>query len=147
MSYRKLTLEQRVSKLERILKLEQDREYYNSYDDVKSIPTLVARSLDSDDEIYFLCEFPATLRNLKDLIINMLLDENYDDLDDLCKRNYIRWFDLLEDRWRFEYADEYCKRNDCDPELFGGEDAFLFIDDDKTAAPLDIIDVVEDHFG
>ena len=102
MSYRKLTLEQRVSKLERILKLEQDREYYNSYDDVQSIPTLVARSLDSDDEIYFLCEFPATLRNLKDLLINMLLDENYDDLDDLCKRNYIRWFDLLEDRWRFE---------------------------------------------
>ena len=100
MSYRKLTLEQRVSKLERILKLERDREYYN-----------------------------------------------YDDLDDLCKRNYIRWFDLLEDRWRFEYADEYCKRNDCDPELFGGEDTFLFIDDDKTAAPLDIIDVVEDHFG
>ena len=107
----------------------------------------MARSLDSDDEIYFLCEFPATLRNLKDLLINMLLDENYDDLDDLCKRNYIRWFDLLEDRWRFEYADEYCKRNDCDPELFGGEDTFLFIDDDKTAMPLDIIDVVEDHFG
>ena len=48
MSYRKRTLEQRVSKLERILKLERDREYYNS-DDAKSIPTLVARSLDSDD--------------------------------------------------------------------------------------------------
>ena len=94
MPYRKLTLEQRVSKLERILKLERDHIYYNS-DDVKSIPTLVARSLDSDNEIYFLCEFPATLRNLKDLLINMLLDENYDDLDDLCKRNYIRWFDLL----------------------------------------------------
>lgn len=136
---RKSMLEQGVTRLER-------ERMYNNTKAMQGIPTLVARSLDSDDEVYFLCEFPNTLKGLKDVLIDLLINEDYDELSNFCKRNYIRWFDLLEEQWRFKYSEEYCAENDCDPEIFGGVGVFLFIDDDKTATPLNIIEVVECHF-
>ena len=129
-----------------ITRLEQES-MYNNTKAMQGIPTLVARSLDSDDEVYFLCEFPNTLKSLKDSLIDLLLNEDYDEISNLCRRNYIRWFDLLEEQWRFKYSEEYCEENDCDPEIFGGVGVFLFIDDDKTATPLNTIEVVEGHFG
>ena len=61
-----------------VTRLERER-MYNNIKAIQGIPTLVARSLDSDDEVYFLCEFPNTLKSLKDVLIDLLLNEDYDE--------------------------------------------------------------------
>ena len=127
-----LTLEHRLSQLERRIKNE---DFDDDMDDVDSIISgevyaLVITSTMTNVDYYFICKSSATLMKCSDEIIERFLGDG-NGLDRLCRINGVQQFDSEYNQDRVMEAWEFCDIYDCDDYLFTDDDQLVYIDNPR----------------
>ena len=126
-----LTLEYRLSQLERRIKNEDFDDDMDDVDDTISgeVYALVITSNITDEDEYFICSSHATLMKLCNEIIERF--NNGDDLDRLCRANGIREFNSEYDKYHIMNAYDFCKSYGVDNDLFTDDDQLVYIDNPR----------------
>ena len=134
-----LTLEHRLSQLERRIKNEGMNEMY----------ALVITSTMTDISYYFISDSRSTIMKCSDAIIKSFFYDDLEDevimLDRICKDNNIIQINSEDDPYTVMEADDYCDIYDCDDDMFD-DDQLVYVDDLDVARPLNIVKHIHERF-
>ena len=134
-----LTLEHRLSQLERRIKNESMNELY----------ALVITSTITDVSYYFISDSRSTIMKYSNAIFNSFFYDDLEDdvivLDRICKDNNIIQINSEDDPYAVMEVDDYCDSYDCDDDMFD-DDQLVYIDKFGVAHPLNIVKHVHERF-